>query len=305
MIVEKPSYYCQTKLIQAPKQKLPDGFGELELLLDLHFVNNIAGSTEKVIVTRLSLQESGKKCIFKEEKKYFLHIRIYKGLEKIGEYVDHLNKNVVFNEDKFENHYFITRNPTYFDKIIVSFKMVEESIVTQNRIPILKSSLNSDFKQLHNTEDLHDVVFVVNSVEFKAHKVILMARSPVFQAMFLVDMIEKKENKVTIKNIEPEVFAQLLKFIYTDEIDMDRASIELGHAANMYSLLRLLSICNNHLQKTIDITNAIAIVKYSIDVVCDELKDFAAKFVMSHADQFSEEDILFVKYLEPRKKQCV
>lgn len=44
---------------------------------------------------------------------------------------------------------------------------------------------------------------------------LLTARSPVFSAMFEHEMEERKQNRVAITDIEPDVMREMLTFIYT------------------------------------------------------------------------------------------
>ena len=44
---------------------------------------------------------------------------------------------------------------------------------------------------------------------------ILSARSPVFRAMFEHEMEESKLNRVEISDISPDVFKEMLNFLYT------------------------------------------------------------------------------------------
>ena len=49
---------------------------------------------------------------------------------------------------------------------------------------------------------------------YNCHQVILSARSPVFRAMFMADMAEKKTQKVDIKDMTPDVLYAMLIYIY-------------------------------------------------------------------------------------------
>lgn len=75
---------------------------------------------------------------------------------------------------------------------------------------------------------LADVTLVAQGREFRAHKAILGARSPVFEAMFDNEMLEKKENRVEITDVQVEVFEELLRFIYTGKANsIERFAQEL------------------------------------------------------------------------------
>lgn len=78
--------------------------------------------------------------------------------------------------------------------------------------------LISDLQVLSKNESSSDITFVVGKNVFKAHKVILMARSAVLATMFSCDMLEKKTNKVEIKDIGPEIFEEVLGFIYCGQL---------------------------------------------------------------------------------------
>src|SRR6218665_16304 len=64
-----------------------------------------------------------------------------------------------------------------------------------------------------------DVCFEVGppdgaTVDIRAHKLILMSRSPVFEAMFSSGMTEgrnEKDVKIRIEDINPDVFKELLR----------------------------------------------------------------------------------------------
>ena len=60
----------------------------------------------------------------------------------------------------------------------------------------------------------------VRSRRFPAHKSILAARSDVFDAMFQHPLREKLTNQILREDIEPEVFQEWLRFVYTDQLSL-------------------------------------------------------------------------------------
>ncbi len=56
----------------------------------------------------------------------------------------------------------------------------------------------------------------VDDEELAAHRIILMARSPVFHALLNSEMREGVEGVVTIEDVRGPVFRALLHFVYTD-----------------------------------------------------------------------------------------
>lgn len=86
-----------------------------------------------------------------------------------------------------------------------------------------------------------DCCLCVAGQEFQAHKAILAARSPVFSAMFEHEMEESKKNRVEINDVEPEVFKEMMCFIYTGKApNLDKMADDLLAAADKYALERPL-----------------------------------------------------------------
>lgn len=66
------------------------------------------------------------------------------------------------------------------------------SCLVDDRLKLL-----TDMEELYNKGDEADIIVKAGNKEFKVHKCILAARSPVFQAMLEHNMKEKEENKVS------------------------------------------------------------------------------------------------------------
>ena len=72
--------------------------------------------------------------------------------------------------------------------------------------------------KLLDQKDGADVTFNVGGEIIVAHKIILAARSPVFQALFYGQMSETRMGHVTIEDMQPVIFKALLRFIYTGSL---------------------------------------------------------------------------------------
>ncbi|XP_057317898.1 speckle-type POZ protein B-like isoform X2 [Microplitis mediator] len=158
-----------------------------------------------------------------------------------------------------------------------------ESHTTEYPLQTPQRQMTDDFKELYNNQINCDVTFVVGNEKFKAHKIILSARSPVFSAMFTHKMKENRDNEVAIPDIEPEIFNKLLEFIYTDDIknlDMDAAS--LFEAADKYQLLKLKSLCEVSLSKSASIDNAIKLMILADLHNANQLLEYVLVFIIKN-----------------------
>ncbi|XP_011315454.1 speckle-type POZ protein B [Fopius arisanus] len=141
-----------------------------------------------------------------------------------------------------------------------------------------------DFSLLWRKSKLTDVCLVVGGRKFKAHKVVLAARSPVFLAMFeQKNSRESLINEVEIENIEPAVVKAMLKFFYTDEVDnLKDVAYGLLGAADKYNVPLLKSMCEKVLYDSVDEENA-AYMLIQADRHCSHgLKDYIMQFMDDH-----------------------
>jgi speckle-type POZ protein len=123
-----------------------------------------------------------------------------------------------------------------------------------------------DFADLFLNQTNCDVHFRLQGVVMGAHVVILTARSSVFAAMFQCDMEESKTKKVVIEDIEPEVFRQLLHYLYTGTcpfLEMKSITRDLYVAADKYDIETLKKECVDILLAQLEMKNSIAMLVWS------------------------------------------
>ncbi|XP_069473491.1 speckle-type POZ protein-like [Ambystoma mexicanum] len=121
-----------------------------------------------------------------------------------------------------------------------------------------ESTLAEDLGALCETARFSDCSLYVRGREFKSHKSVLAARSPVFNAMFEHDMEESKQNRVEISDVDPEVFKEMMGFIYTGKSPPNIKNIagNLLAAADKYALERLKIMCEEALYSNLTVENA-------------------------------------------------
>ena len=98
------------------------------------------------------------------------------------------------------------------------FKMFCSVSVDYVDIKVPACKLSDDFSQLFEDEEFSDVIISVAGCEFKVHKAILSARSPVFAAMFKNAMKESKTGIIKIYDVSQCAMKELLRFMYTGKV---------------------------------------------------------------------------------------
>ncbi|KAL7977193.1 hypothetical protein Chor_009142 [Crotalus horridus] len=115
------------------------------------------------------------------------------------------------------------------------------------------------------------------------------ARSPVFSAMFEHEMEESKKNRVEINDVEPEVFKEMMCFIYTGKApNLDKMADDLLAAADKYALERLKVMCEDALCSNLSVENAAEILILADLHSADQLKTQAVDFINYHASDVME-----------------
>ncbi|XP_078445568.1 BTB/POZ and MATH domain-containing protein 3-like [Wolffia australiana] len=129
-----------------------------------------------------------------------------------------------------------------------------------------------------------DVVFDVGEESFRAHKLILAARSPVFRAQFFGLIGDRNAARAAVADMEAAVFKAMLQYIYTDELPETAAepsAVLFQHllaAADRYGLDRLKLLCEQKLCGEISPATVAATLAVAEQHQCSQLKAACLKY---------------------------
>ncbi|KAF8771305.1 TD and POZ domain-containing protein 5 [Argiope bruennichi] len=146
------------------------------------------------------------------------------------------------------------------------------------------NALEEDLLWLYTEGFLSDIKLKTNSQTFPAHKSILSARSPVFNAMFKNNMKEKSSKIVEIEDLDDDTVYQMLLYIYTANIDdlQWESALQLYEAADKYEILTLKLKCSAYLAANLDSNNACDILVLADLHQDEELKSAVQKFIFKN-----------------------
>jgi hypothetical protein len=128
------------------------------------------------------------------------------------------------------------------------------------RLPLLlPSSFASDIHHhLFDSGCFHDVTFVVEQERVPAHRCLLCARCEYFRSMFSAGFKEGDSAEIHIEGTSSAAFKALLKFLYTDCMEVDDAVLfDLAKLSDQYRVERLHNHCLHQLFKGITVQNAV------------------------------------------------
>uniref|UniRef100_A0A0D9X9V1 BTB domain-containing protein n=1 Tax=Leersia perrieri TaxID=77586 RepID=A0A0D9X9V1_9ORYZ len=149
-------------------------------------------------------------------------------------------------------------------------------------MPVPPSDIGVHLGSLLDRGDGTDISFVIDGEMFHAHRAVLAARSPVFQAELFGSMAEAKMSSITIQEINPATFKALLQFIYTDKLPQDAFNLfqDLLVAADRYDISRLKLMCAQKLWEAISVDNVVTTLVCAKEHGCPELKKRCLDFLV-------------------------
>ncbi|GAA0172763.1 hypothetical protein LIER_26521 [Lithospermum erythrorhizon] len=165
----------------------------------------------------------------------------------------------------------------------------------QYTINIPSSDMGHSLKTLLDSGIGCDIEIQVKDETFKAHKLILAARSPVFRAQFFGLIGDTKTEKVELEDIEPSIFKAMLLFIYEDRLPdlheitgstaLCTISIMMQHllaAADRFGLDRLKQLCESKLCEEVTTDSVATTLSLAEQHRCPQLKSICLKFAAAN-----------------------
>lgn len=106
-------------------------------------------------------------------------------------------------------------------------------------------TLSDNFKSLFVNKENCDTTLLVQGKEFKAHEVVLVARSTVFADIFQHDTSVKQTRVITIPDCDSGTFQQFLEFIYCGKLEKISfcSATHLYETSHKYGVQELKAFC--------------------------------------------------------------
>jgi DNA-binding beta-propeller fold protein YncE len=163
--------------------------------------------------------------------------------------------------------------------------------------PLLQSSFISDIQlfQRHLLESgcFHDVCFMVEQERVPAHRSHLSARCEYFRCMFSAGGFQEGDGgEIRIEGTSSAAFKALLKYLYTDDMEIDDAGLfDLAVLCDQYQVERLHNYCVHQIYNGITVENAVMrlvqahTANIGENTMWDKLKSKTVKYVMHNFEE--------------------
>ncbi|XP_052813558.1 BTB/POZ domain-containing protein 3-like [Mya arenaria] len=152
-------------------------------------------------------------------------------------------------------------------------------------------------KYIGEAKHLTDVKFIFSNEnnEFcTGHKLILSMRSDVFEAMFF-GPLATEDGVSTISDIEKNTFEMVLRYVYSDEFEVDGETVlRCLYAAKKYCIDGMVKLCSDFLESSIATDNVCSTYEqaqfYDLNGLLEKCKTFMttnAEDILKDADFFN------------------
>ena len=182
--------------------------------------------------------------------------------------------------------------------------------------PVLTHTPQANFSSVLDAGHF-DVTLVAGEKEFRAHKVVISARSPIFAKMFSHDMKEKSTNKIEIEDIEAEILQKMLLNIYSGDTPLLNSAADqlivaklrgkdeseavspppadpceeakkLLYAADKYQIEGLVKCCEKFLSEHLTVDNVAETVLLADKHNAAQLRKSCSVFIANHQSAVSK-----------------
>merc|ERR1712223_139918 len=145
-------------------------------------------------------------------------------------------------------------------------------------------------RELRNNTELCDVTLVAGGNEVRAHRALLAASSPYFNAMF-TGFEEKNQERVKLVDVDPHALSILVNYVYTATVDVTEANVQtLLPAANLLQLIDVRDACCEFLAAQLHPTNALGIKSFADRHGCQDLYNLSHQYIESHFTEVLSSD---------------
>jgi hypothetical protein len=127
--------------------------------------------------------------------------------------------------------------------------------------------------------------------EVRAHRWLLVTRSPHFRRVLGSGLKEATAQRVVVHGIERETLASLVRFLYEDSIPHStdpQLTMPLLVAAKALGEDRLARLCEAALMRVLDADNAAGLLQFGDQYSCADLREAAIAHILAHFREVSD-----------------
>ncbi|XP_077979245.1 kelch-like protein 18 [Glandiceps talaboti] len=152
-------------------------------------------------------------------------------------------------------------------------------------------SMLSTMQTLWQKQQLCDVTLSVQGKHIRAHRLVLAACSPYFNAMFTSEVRERKEDVIVLKDLEYNAVEAIVDFAYSADVKVNEDNVQaLLKAASLLQLETVRIGCCEFLKSQLDPTNCVGIRGFAELHSCFDLQATADTYMQQHFPKVAQNE---------------
>lgn len=149
------------------------------------------------------------------------------------------------------------------------------------------------FQELWERKQVCDVIIKVGGREFPAHRIILCATIPYFNAMFTNDLAERNQSFIELKSddtqLTADAFESLLRYAYTGKISINFSNVQsIMIGASFLALVNVQQACSEYLKYRLNTLNVLNIKSFAFTLGCCSLFEASKRFIYRNFEEISK-----------------
>ena len=170
-------------------------------------------------------------------------------------------------------------------KLHENYDILESEVFCLSSRPDILNGMVTNLSSLRQDESLCDVTLKIGDMSIKAHKVVLAASTPYFNAMFTNQMLESSLNEVKLQEVDEKSVNELVNFIYGENLIVKTENVQsLLSAASLLQITCVKDACVNFLMKKLHPGNCLT-VRHLADI-------YSAIELLQAANSFLEKNFV-------------
>jgi kelch-like protein 18 len=137
-----------------------------------------------------------------------------------------------------------------------------------------------NMEEIRRCGKLCDITLVANGHKFFAHRIVLAANIPYFNAMFLNEMKEMGQDVVSINSVDHLCLEQFINYSYNGKITITNENVQsVLIGANFFHMKNIKSACCEFIKKRLTISEALTVRSFAHQLMCLDLVESADRFI--------------------------
>lgn len=149
------------------------------------------------------------------------------------------------------------------------------------------SRLLRTINNLYDSETYSDIIIKLSGKEVHAHKLVLNARSEIWNKQLLLN-----KNELDWTDIDTDVANDIILWIYTNNLNLSSASstLKLIKKAYEFKLDSLVELCEQFLISVVNIRSCVKFYSVAEEINAVNLREYCSGLISTHWDDLNSSD---------------